>query len=216
MKPTKNSKRTLLVEGNNDKHVILALLKHYAVPEAFVLEELQGIDNRIQNIRYRIHAFRESTALERLGIIFDADESGERRWERLRKDLIPLSVNIPEKPDPSGTVVVINSQQRLGIWVMPDNCLPGKLEDFLGFLVKENDSLLPRVDQFLQSLPTREECPARYPDKDLVKARIHGWLAIQEEPGKPMGQAITAKYLDANAPMANVFVDWIRRLFVDE
>lgn len=215
MKPNKPEKRLLLVEGNNDKHVVWALLNHHSIPETFDVRELRGIDERIQNVRVRIRTFQGSQDLERLGIVFDADELGERRWERLRVELAPLLVNIPEKPEANGTVVSFGGNKRLGIWVMPDNCLPGKLEDFLGFLVKENDSLLPRVDQFLQSLPTREECPARYPDKDIVKARIHGWLAIQEEPGKPMGQAITARYLDANAPMASVFIAWIRRLFVD-
>lgn len=216
MKPNKLEKRVLLVEGNNDKHVVWALLQHHAVAETFAVKELSGIDDRIQNICVRIRTFRGSQDLERLGIIFDADESLTRRWERLRHQLAQLMVDIPEKPDLTGTIVSIGGAQRLGVWVMPDNRLPGKLEDFLGFLVNEHDQLLPRVDQFLQSLPTREQCPARFPDKDLVKARIHGWLAIQQEPGKPMGQAITAKYLDANAPMAAVFVNWIRRLFVDE
>ncbi len=216
MKPKKPEKRTLLVEGNNDKHVVWALLTHHQVPQTFTVEELQGIDHRIENIRYRIHTFRGQPELERLGIIFDADLSGAMRWESLRRELGKLCVDIPEKPVSAGTIVSIGDQQRLGVWVMPDNLLPGKLEDFLGFLVKENDLLLPRVDQFLHSLPTRDDCPRRFPEKDLVKARIHSWLAIQDEPGKPMGQAITARYLDADAPMAHLFIDWLRRLFVDE
>ncbi len=35
----------------------------------------------------------------------------------------------------------------------------------------------------------------------------------QEEPGKPMGQAITKRYLDATAPQAQQLIRWIRKLF---
>ncbi len=41
----------------------------------------------------------------------------------------------------------------------------------------------------------------------------HLQLAWQKEPGKPMGLAITARYLDANAPYAQELLDWIRKLF---
>jgi hypothetical protein len=102
-----------------------------------------------------------------------------------------------------------------GVWLMPNNELPGKLEDFLSFLVPQHDKLLPFVEGFLDGLPSRDDCNARFPDKDRVKASIHAWLAVQDEPGKPMGAAITARYLDADASMATELVAWLKRLFVD-
>ncbi|MDQ2808925.1 MAG: hypothetical protein M3Z04_18780 [Chloroflexota bacterium] len=46
------------------------------------------------------------------------------------------------------------------------------------------------------------------------KAYIHTWPAWQEEPGKPMSVAIHPNhYLDAQAPAAQTFVDWLGRLF---
>lgn len=50
----------------------------------------------------------------------------------------------------------------------------------------------------------------------LRKANIHTWLSWQEEPGKPMGQAITKRYLDTSAPHAQQLIDWMRRLFALE
>jgi hypothetical protein len=51
-------------------------------------------------------------------------------------------------------------------------------------------------------------------DRDRTsKANIHTWLAWQEEPGKPMGQAITAKYLNPKSKQAELFVNWLRALF---
>ncbi|HST61263.1 MAG TPA: DUF3226 domain-containing protein, partial [Longimicrobium sp.] len=47
------------------------------------------------------------------------------------------------------------------------------------------------------------------------KALIHTWLAWQEQPGSPMGQAIGKRDLDAQAPQAQRFVAWLQRLMVD-
>ena len=52
--------------------------------------------------------------------------------------------------------------------------------------------------------------PERWP-----KARIHTWLAVQNEPGKPLGQAITARYLDGGAIAGAPFVAWLRAALVD-
>ncbi|MCC6553821.1 MAG: hypothetical protein IT372_12475 [Polyangiaceae bacterium] len=212
MKP---ARRVLLVEGKNDLHVLSALLKHHAVPQTFQVDVVEGIDNRIQSVRVRLKALQTTDALERIGIVVDADLDTSKRWQVLQTAVQSVTgVALPDAPGKQGTVVTLDNGRRFGAWVMPDNVLPGKLEDFLAFLVPTADVLLPHVDRFLDALPERERCPARFPDKDRIKARIHGWLAVQTEPGKPMGQAITARYLDADAPMASALIDWLRRLFV--
>ena len=93
---------------------------------------------------------------------------------------------------------------------MPDNQLPGILEDFLQFLVPEGDPLFAHVGHSLDSIPLGQR---RFDDLKRPKAQIHTWLAWQEEPGKPLGQAISARYLDPHLPMADVFVQWLQRTF---
>jgi hypothetical protein len=39
-----------------------------------------------------------------------------------------------------------------------------------------------------------------------MKACIHTWLAWQEEPGTPLGRAITNRYLDASKSNARAFI----------
>jgi hypothetical protein len=48
-----------------------------------------------------------------------------------------------------------------------------------------------------------------------AKARIHAWLSVQEEPGKPLGQAITSRYLDGRRPEATSFFAWLQRALLD-
>ena len=45
------------------------------------------------------------------------------------------------------------------------------------------------------------------------KALIHAWLALQEKPGMPMGQAITAKALSEDSAVARIFINWLNNLF---
>lgn len=213
MKP---ARRVLLVEGPNDRHVLWALLEHHKVPESFHIEPLNGIDRRIENARVRLKAFRTAADLERLGIILDADADLELRWGQLQDALrAAAGITLPASPDPGGTLVPVDGGRMFGVWVMPDNQIPGMLEDFLAFLVPPHDALLPHVDGFLGGLPSAGQCAARFPDKNRIKARIHAWLSVQLEPGKPLGQAITARYLDADAPKASALIGWLRRLFVD-
>jgi hypothetical protein len=93
---------------------------------------------------------------------------------------------------------------------MPDNTLPGMLENFIQFLVPPDNALWPRAEECVAQIPEPER---RFPPEHQIKAHVHTWLAWQEEPGTPLGLAITKRYLDADVPHAHQLMDWIRRLF---
>jgi len=82
------------------------------------------------------------------------------------------------------------------------------LLDFLRKLVAPDDPLIPYADDGIAGLPER-----RFRKVHAAKARMRSWFAWQEEPGKPFSIAITARYLDADAPPAKALVDWMWRLF---
>jgi hypothetical protein len=93
---------------------------------------------------------------------------------------------------------------------MPDNTVPGMLEDFISLLIPVGDLLWPMAQDIVQQVIVKER---RFPQTQDMKAKMHTWLAWQEEPGKPMGQAITKRYLNAAAPHAQQLIKWIRLLF---
>ncbi|HUY89915.1 MAG TPA: DUF3226 domain-containing protein [Pirellulales bacterium] len=199
--------RFLLVEGLDDKHVMWALLKAHGVPETFRVEELGGVDELLTSVPLRL---RIASDLERLAVILDADEDAQTRWHALRDRIRSIGFDVPDHPKAEGTVVELSSGVRFGAWIMPNNEIPGMLESFLAFLVPENDDLLPTVDSFLSGIVR-----PRFEESHLPKARIHSWLAVQKEPGKPLGQSITARYLDAGAPVIVPFLAWLRAALVD-
>jgi len=101
------------------------------------------------------------------------------------------------------------ARPRIGVWLMPNNHLPGTLEDFVNLLIPAHDDLRPKADSVLDDI--EREGLQRY--KQRSKAFIHTWLAWQEEPGCPMGQAITAKVLKPDSSTATLFIAWLQRLF---
>jgi hypothetical protein len=74
-------------------------------------------------------------------------------------------------------------------------------------LIPEDDSLRDYSLKCVENLPDK-----RFKDSFRSKAEIHTWLAWQEEPGTPLGLAVTKKYL-SNVDSAQTFLDWLNRLF---
>lgn len=88
--------------------------------------------------------------------------------------------------------------------------LLGMLEDFCRLLVPDKDLLWEIVQGAVQQAIEQNR---RFPELHIPKAVLHAWLAFQEVPSRPIGQAITKKYLDPEAPHAHCFLQWIRLLF---
>jgi hypothetical protein len=93
---------------------------------------------------------------------------------------------------------------------MPDNQTKGILEDFLLFLIPRGSALFEHVKSSVAAIPEGE---LRFSKLAEPKALIHTWLAWQQEPGKAMGTAITARYLDPSVAQVDVLVSWLKRLF---
>lgn len=202
-------RRVLLVEGRDDEHVVYALRELHGIPAVFKVRDKHNDVQLLESIPVEL----KGSEIERLAVVLDADEAVERRWDQLKHQLHRAGgVPLPKKPDPFGTIVQIPDGPLFGVWLMPDNRLPGMLEDFLAFLVPKGDPLLPRVDGFLADIPTGIR---PFSQTHLPKARIHSWLALQKEPGKPLGQAITYRYLDASCALVEPFVCWLRAALVD-
>ena len=202
--------RLLLVEGVDDKHVVWAFLQGHEFEPHFVVVDEGGYETLMKRLRVRL---KPGTDLERLGIIVDADADLASRWASVKLVLEKAGYSgLPARPDRAGTVVPHEFLPRLGIWIMPDNTLPGMLEDFLAMLVPPGDTLLDRAKLSLSQIPAGER---RFADQHYCKALIHTWLAWQDDPGTPLGQAITKRYFETENAPATEFLGWLTRLFAE-
>src|SRR5260370_21874764 len=197
----------ILVEGDDDAQVLYHLLKHYKLHEQLTIKKKDGVNTLLATLRTEL----KGSGVQRLGIVIDADTDIQSRWQSLRSRLIESGYNtIPNAPQSEGTIIQQDEQPIIGVWLMPTNAISGMLEDFISFLVPQGDMLWPIAGSVLEEV-IKQDC--RFPQTQTVKAHIHTWLAWQKEPGKPMGQAITKRYLDAEAQHAQELLIWIRRLF---
>ena len=99
----------------------------------------------------------------------------------------------------------------VGIWIMPNNRFEGMLEDFALNMIPAEDLLIRKVEVVLSELEA--EGIQRYKQVHRSKAKIHTFLAWQDEPGKPIGQAITARILNPDAEEAKAFIGWLNKLY---
>ena len=205
--------KKLLVEGNEDVHVILALWNHAKLPETFDVVDCHSITKLLENLKIRLTAPQTN---QRIGVVVDADEDVAARWDALRDRLQASGkynckgLELPEE----GLVLQPLSAEDpvVGVWVMPNNRLPGMLEDFVAMLSEPGDRLMAKADDVLNQL--EEEKIQKYKDVHRAKAKIHSYLAWQDEPGKPMGTSITAHVLNPDSESGVRFLEWLKRVFL--
>lgn len=201
----------LLVEGRDDKHSVIHLMMRHSIDwdsviEAPYVSDCGGIEPLLESVPISAKSY------PRLGVIIDANDEIQARWNSVKNRLHSVGVELTASPDPNGTIVNGFYQDwRVGVWLMPDNNRLGKLEHFLKALVPPKDQTWSYAKEVIEHA---KEIGAKFPDKKSLKARIHTWLSWQEEPGLPFGTAITAKYFSHDSPEALKFVDWFRRLFI--
>jgi hypothetical protein len=217
-------RRKLIVEGSDDQHVICNLCWRYGIKveifssrypaaseamESIFVQDEGGIDNLLEALPTHLIG----SELYALGIVVDADESANRQWERVRQRLLSAGyANIPSSPERGGIVIEDSRQTpRVGVWVMPDNVIRGKVEDFVAELIDDADVLWPHACQTIDKIV--DDRLNSFSGVDTMKAKMHTWLAWQTEPGARMGAAITRKYLNADAARARELMNWLYRLF---
>ena len=197
----------LLVEGNDDQHVVWAICEKYHIAENFGIKDCTGIDKLLVEVPLRIK-LRD----QKLGILIDADTNLQARWQSLRNILIPLGYIVPNEPEPTGSIVYSNINSTVvGIWIMPDNQVGGMLEDFARILIPEEDIFISTAERIISEIEMGGA--ARFSNSHRSKALIHTWLAWQEAPGTPMGLALTKSYLNHNHRLCSLFVNWLNSLF---
>ena len=174
---------------------------------AFDILNKEGLANLISAIGPEVKAPGRLA----VGILADANDDPNARWREIAGRLRKAGVETPDRLDSAGGVIVAGmvGRPRVGIWLMPDNGSEGELEDFVEKLIPEGDPVWPLAERYVGGIPLDAR---RFKPGKFLRARIHAWLATRAEPRK-MGAAIGRGDLDATAPLANTFAEWLRGVF---
>ena len=214
--------RLLLVEGQDDKHVLWQICRRAASFSA----HREGYDMSVTlrqgetafgiaekgNFRTVLEAIETeifSRGRQALGIMVDADRQPSQRWEEL-KAAFPAAVPLPDAPDPAGIILPEQpGQPRIGVWMMPDNRSPGELEDFVKQMIPPAAPVWADAQRYIDDIRPDDR---KFAPEKTDKAKLYAWLSTLKEPAR-MGAAIRARDLQTNGPLCQTFVHWLQRLF---
>ena len=197
------------MEGTDDLHVIRHICGVRSITGLGEVVSNEGIVSLLENIPVRLRFAEEGDIL---GIVVDADDCPDARWDAVRGRLAETGfTNVPARPQAGGTILdapVSLLLERVGVWIMPDNRNSGKLENLLLSMIPRDDHLFDHALGCIESIAN-----PRFRKIDMEKALVHTWLAWQANPGRPYGTAVAAGFLDHNVPEVDAFVSWLNRLF---
>jgi hypothetical protein len=223
-----NPIQRLLVEGDNDIHVITNLLmtmkhkpfKGYADTDIYKKEFVVSAGGKVK-AKELIPSILDIPDLEHFGIILDADESAENTWVSIRNILKINGFAEPELPmklTSKGILIQQKGKPIIGIWIMPDNLMPinkgeiAYLEHFYEQIIHPEDKFLAKAHSIIDEISRDKEC--NFATKDKQKAKIHTWLAWQSEPGKSMGVSLKKKSsFDLKSTAVISFTEWLDSVF---
>lgn len=197
--------RVLLVEGQNDKHVVLHLRKRHQLMTDFDILERDGLDPLLETVGAELNV----PGRQAIGILVDANDDLTARWQSVTDRLSKEDITTPSQPDPKGTVIDTIEKPRVGIWLMPDNRSSGELEKFVEQMIPDSDPVWPLSQCYINEIPTENR---RFPQTKTLRAKIYAWLAAREDP-RQMGSAIGSHDLNVDGVLCQNFLSWLKALF---
>ena len=208
--------KILLVEGDEDKRVIPQLVEangiHWGETKKDWIVSIKscgGVEQLLD--KDLINTELKASNLKILGIILDADEYPENRWQSIRRCIIDRFPDIPEGLPKSGFIYDADDEIKIGIWMMPDNQDRGMLETFLKFLVPDEEEGLWQLTE--HACQQAIENGASFKEHHIDKAKIHTWLAWQNPPGRQLHNAVMERILSPTSSEAELFIEWFKDLF---
>ncbi len=196
-----------MVEGRNDLHVVEHIRKQELHLVNFDVREMKNLDRLLDTIALEIKA----PGREVVGLVIDANDSIDERWDTVMGKLKDIGIFAPNRPNEAGTIIEANENfPKVGIWLMPDNKSSGELEDFVQQMIASNDPVWPRSVSYIESIPSEDR---KFKKNKEMKAKVYAWLSTIEPPGL-MGFAISSGYLRCDGHLCKSFVAWIEKLFV--
>lgn len=205
--------KVLLVEGTGDEGVIREILDAWDVP----CPSIKACRSDVQVFQALKLYLSNPAQYKTIGVVVDADTHPEGRLQRFAQVLnaskrYRLDEKTPLVPEGLITDGVVVDAARVGLWIMPDNQGHGMLEDFLsGMAAAVHPELLEESEHAISKVESQGI--QQYTSRHRPKAKIHTYLAWQEEPGRTLPQAIQKHYLDVSSENARPFVTWLNRLF---
>lgn len=212
----KGHRNVLLVEGQDDLHVVLQLYKKAEGKDPnFCIRDMKGLPNLLADVNNEIRGRNRDI----VGVIVDADDDPGARWGEVVNKISGIGITVQQTGRENGVVEPGKPDgesrwPRVGIWVMPNNVSEGEIEEFIDEMIPNAPvRALARnyIEQALNEV-TPSDDPGLLIRGKRLRGEVHAWLATRRRP-RHMGAAIEADYLSTDGELCRSFMAWLRRLF---
>ena len=171
--------KLLLVEGIDEVNFFNSTIKHL---------NLHGLEVRDYGGKIRLSPYLRTTLklisgfrnVQSVGIIRDADVDADDAFDSVCDGLLKADLPVPNVP-----LATASGHPKIAVMIMPPGEDAGMLED-LCLSAFQADPAMLCVDQYFQCVADRMGSVPR----NMVKAKIHAFLASREPPDLRLGQAV--------------------------
>ena len=178
--------KLLVVEGNDDKRLFNALLRHIDVSGIQVVDA-GGKDN----IRQTLKVITQSTgfsAVSSIGVVRDADVNADSALQSVRDALRDANL-----PSPDAPLSLVEDGIKVVVLIAPYDKSSGTIEDVCLESVA-GDAAMGCVQDYLNCI--KDSVAEAERPNNLRKAKLQAFLASRKRPGKRLSEAAEAGYWD--------------------
>lgn len=213
--------RILVVEGEEDRKLFLALFRVHGIPDVDVHFQPSGKGNAISTF-CSVLMMQPRSRRSKVGLVVDADFEGAGAGNRASvKDINAKALKVGYGPLSAITGGGYEARSRsghltrVGVWVMPDCSNDGYTEHLLvqavgpAEQVRFNHAKVACDNALLGC--GNFDYPVR-PDH-RIKARLGTWLAWQDPPRMSFASAIDKSLFDAEHGCMRPLVAWMHWLY---
>ena len=190
----------LIGEGRDEVFFFDALCTDLGLADVQV-EEYGGKGNLLNYLReFSVRPGHQSVVS--LGITRDADTGMAQVFQSI---CTLLGNNRLPVPIAAGQIAA--GSPRVGVFVLPDNQRDGMLEDLCLDAV-QTDGAIACVNDFFQCVSRNT---SRQPSP-MAKARVHAWLASQDDPDLRLGEAAQRRWWPWTNPSFQPLIQFLQAL----
>lgn len=221
------SRQVLLVEGATDKYFFEVLLQQNGLDRVEIFPpkdggaRSDGVNNLLTTAIPKHIKEIERGAIERLGIIADADNDFPQRYQEIISQLQDFTL-INGTQNDKGFIFKRDDAPNLviGVWIMPNCADIGALENFLLDTIQDTKrlALLQQAQANIEQVKNDDQFKdIRFNDTHQPKVQLNTWLTWQRKPNNcrqlTPACALKENWLNPEHDNIQALIAWLQKVF---
>jgi hypothetical protein len=210
----------LLVEGQADRSFFKEVCKTVGLHDIVTVappKDVGGTHNTKEGVFNHLPILLNQLAdaqIARLAVIVDADSEDtgggyQRAITRVADIVKPHGFTLRQNQVGGILFQHDDGLADLGLWVMPNNCDEGMLEDWIKSCVHSNEhELFTHAQEVVDELSAPKFDPIH-----CSKAEVATWLAWQKQPGHGLYRVVEDQLIDMKSALFQGLSDWLTQIY---